>query len=119
MPSRFDFDGSMIIGKNTMALKYHRDGNGWSVKAALLSCGEYKLDELPVDLCRKIMMDPDELDNFRLPDFFNSIQLIPKTMTLKCAKDKKSTPTLITESTPMLITESSSTLITLYVDNRI
>ena len=90
-PSTFDFDGSMIISKNTMSLKYHRDGNGWSVEAGLVSREEYNLMDLLVD----ISGGADDL-----PDFFSTINLIPETMTLKCVKDsKKSTPTsaLITE----------------------
>ena len=90
-PSTFDFDGSMIIGKNTMTLKYHRDGNGWSVEAGLVSREKYNLMDLLVDIS-------GEADD--LPDFFSTINLIPETMTLKCVKDNnKSTPTsaLITE----------------------
>jgi hypothetical protein len=85
MPSRFQFDGSIAIGKIEMQLKYVRDKDGWQVDATLTASAQYTLMDLLVEICGRTIEE-------ELPDFFEEISLTPETMHLTCAKNSKSPP---------------------------
>jgi len=68
-PSKFQFDGSIVIAKLELDLLYLRDANGWQVKAALGASEPCTLSDVIASVCG------DDAQAFELPDFIGDIKL--------------------------------------------